>query len=191
MITSSKCRLRNSAGRFRVTIYPTRSDQTRLQQNPKPGKPELFLHGAADNQFPVFSPDGRWIAYRSSESGSWQIYVRPFPGPGGKWQISTEGGIRTYWSKTARQLFYRTRDLRMMVLDYTADGDSFAAGKPRPWSDVPMNQGELNLDLAPDGKRFVEIPQQVAASAEKGSVHVTFLLNFLDELRRRVPAGAK
>jgi serine/threonine-protein kinase len=153
--------------------------------HPKPGRPQSFLQAAFDNQFPIFSPDGKWIAYRSFESGKWQIYVRPYPGPGGKWQISTEGGLLPFWSRSSHQLFFKTQD-GMMVLEYSVDGNTFVPGKPRLWSAARIHPGTFSLDLAPDGKRFAGLPAPEPAS-EKGSAHVTFLLNFFDELRRRVP----
>jgi serine/threonine-protein kinase len=79
-----------------------------------------------------------------------------------------------------------------MVLEYTANGDSLAPGKPRIWSDRQLfYSGTSNLDLAPDGKRFAVLGTPENAGPEKGSVHATFLMNFFDELRRRVPAGGK
>ncbi len=76
---------------------------------------------------------------------------------------------------------------------YTAKADSFTADRPRPWSNTQILEpgGTRNLDLAPDGKRFAVFPRPEATSEQKGSVHVTVLLNFFDELRRRVPAGGK
>ena len=116
------------------------------------------------------------------------LYVRPFPGPGGKWQVSSAGGDIPIWSRAARQLFYRTPDDHIMVADYDAKGDSFLAGKPRLWTDRPIrNMTIINMDLAPDGKRFAVFPPAEVKEEEKGTVHVTFLLNFFDELRRRVP----
>jgi len=157
--------------------------------HPKPGKPEPFLVTPADELVPMFSPDGRWIAYRSNESGRSEIYVRPFPsGRAGKWQISTGGGLYGIWSNKDRELFYETTDHRIAVVDYTVNGDSFVPGKARVWSEKQVfYTGNLNLDLAPDGKRFAVFPMPEAAEGEKGSVHVVFLQNFLDELRRRIP----
>jgi serine/threonine-protein kinase len=162
--------------------------------HPKPGKPELLLSTGLDNQFPKFSPDGRWIVYRSIESGAWQVWVRPFPGPGGKWQVSEGGGTDFFWAKDGRELFYVTPDKRIMVVGYTTNGDSFVAGKPRAWSEWRVNSPGRSrglLDLAPDGTRFAGLPLPEAAAPEKGSLHVIFLLNFFDELRRRVPASGK
>jgi Tol biopolymer transport system component len=156
---------------------------------PKPGKPELFLGTPSQEALPMFSPDGRWIAYRSNESGTAEIYVRPFPGGrGGKWQVSTGFGMYEMWSSNGRELFYETVDNRIMVVDYAANGDSFVPSKPRLWSEKQIFMpGNTNLALAPDGKRFAVFPIPEAAGPEKDSVHVTFLLNFLDELKRRVP----
>jgi hypothetical protein len=160
---------------------------------PKPGKPELFLRTPNNERYPAASPDGRWIAYQSDESGRWEIYVRPFPGPGGKWQVSNTGGQFPVWSPTAHELFFQTLDSRIMVTEYQTAGSSFIPGRPRKWSDQPLHEfgGFLNYDLAPDGRRFVVIPELNAAAEEKGDVHVTFLLNFFDELRRKAPVSGK
>jgi serine/threonine-protein kinase len=143
---------------------------------------------------PAVSPDGRWIAYSSSEPGAPGLYVRPFPGPGGKWQISSDGTLPV-WSRTSRELFFENSDRRIMVVDYEATNDSLGPGKPRLWSDqqLAVNSGGYpNFDLAPDGKRFAIFPaQKPAAPEENGDVHVTFLLNFFDELRRRAPVAGK
>jgi Tol biopolymer transport system component len=166
-------------------------------EHPKPGEPELFLRTPFTELDPAFSPDGRWIAYASNESGRYEVYVRPYPGgaPSGsvKWQISTGGGRFPIWSRDGRELFYEALDDRIMVSTYSAKGESFAADKPHLWSDTqilnPLNITLWNLDLAPGGKRFAVLPRPEATGEQKGSVHVTVLLNFFDELRRRVPAG--
>jgi serine/threonine-protein kinase len=75
-----------------------------------------------------------------------------------------------------------------MVVDYTVSGDSFAPGKPRLWSGKQLfNPGRSNLDLAPQGKRFAVFAAPENAEPAKGPVHVTFLLNFLDDLKRKLP----
>lgn len=113
-----------------VTLDTSDPDQ------PKLDKPELFLGTPSQVVAPMFSPDGRWIAYRSNESGRNEVYVRPFPGGrAGKWQISTGGGAYSMWSNNGRELFYEREDFRIMVVDYTVNGDSFASGKPRLWSE--------------------------------------------------------
>jgi len=158
--------------------------------HPKPGKPEPFLQTSGQEFMAKFSPDGRWIAYYSDESGKNEVYVRPFPGPGGKWQISSGGGNLPIWSSTARQLFYQTLDAHIMVADYTAENGSFIPEKPRLWAERPIrNLGIINSDLAPDGKRFAVFTLPETNAEDKGAAHVTFLLNFFDELRRKVPVG--
>jgi Tol biopolymer transport system component len=161
--------------------------------HPKPGKPALFLRTPSNESSPAVSPDGRWIGYQSDESGRLEVYVRPFPGPGGKWQISNAGGNSPIWSRNSRELFFENLDNRIMVTDYEAKNESFVAGKPRLWSDQQLQGvgGIMNYDLAPDGKRFAIFPNVSAPAEEKGAVHMTFLLNFFDELRRRAPAGNK
>jgi serine/threonine-protein kinase len=154
--------------------------------HPKLGTSELFLGSPFIEAYAKFSPDGRWIAYASNESGTFEIYVRPFPGPGGRWQISTGGGSFPAWSRDGRELVYMGPDQRLMAVSYTAEGDSFSAGKPRVWSETRM----LSLgtyatwDLAPDGKRVVAFLRNTD-DLEKAATHLTFLLNFTDELQRR------
>ena len=155
-------------------------------EHPKAGTPEVFLKTPASEGGPMLSPDGRWMSHTSDESGQYEVWVRPVHSAiGGKWQISTSGGSYSYWSHDGRSLYYLTLDLRIMVVDYTTTRESFVAGKPRVWSQAPVRAtaaGYQPLDLAPDGKRFAILPTPVVTD-EKGSVHVTFLLNFFDYMR--------
>jgi serine/threonine-protein kinase len=163
-------------------------------EHPKPAEPELFLRTPINEAEPAFSPDGRWIAYTSNLSGRGEVYVGPFAGPPGKVQISNGGGRHPIWSGNGRELFYLAPDSRIIVATYTEKSDSFVPDKPRPWSDTEIldpPSGHRNFDLLPDGKRFAVFPRPDASGEQKGSVHVTVLLNFFDELRRRVPAGGK
>ena len=153
-------------------------------------KPEPFFHTPnVDERHPSFSPDGRWIAYSSNESGIFQIYVRPFPGTpsSGKWQISNSGGMYPVWSRNSRELFYRTADNQIMVAPYSVNGDSFVRENLREWSETRLaNIGMVaNYDIAPDGKRIVAILP--SKPTEKKAERHVIVLNFFDELRRRVP----
>ena len=162
----------------------------------KAGKPEQFLKTPFNDEDPEFSPDGQWLAYISNESGKREVYVRPYPPPaagqGGKWQISNSGGGIHFWSRNGHELLYQSGD-RIMAVKYTAKGNVFAPEKPRVWAaslgGATEGEGVVWFDLAPDGKRVaVELP--VATSeAPKPEHEVTFLFNFFDELRRRVPLG--
>jgi serine/threonine-protein kinase len=100
---------------------------------PRAGKPQPFLVTPFNEESPMFSPDGRWLAYQSDESGHDEIYVRPFPGPGGKWQVSAGGGDSPVWSKKRLELFYRSSE-GMMVVSYSANRGAFVASKPRLWA---------------------------------------------------------
>src|SRR6266567_2510301 len=118
---------------------------------------------------PTFSPDGRWLAYSSSESGTFEVYVRPFPGPGGRTQISTGGGRFPIWSRKARELFFRTPDGRIMVVRYTAKADSFVPGTAQVWSAMrSLGMGPIpTYDLAPDGQRFAIVLNPDGTGEEK------------------------
>jgi eukaryotic-like serine/threonine-protein kinase len=128
-----------------------------------------------------FSPDGRWVAYNSTESGRSEVYVRPFPGPGGKWQISTEGGWHPRWSRTGRELLYRQAD-KMMAVDVETK-PTFSPGRPR----TLFEEGSYHeWDVAPDGTRFLMIKED---PAESGPAQLNVVLNWFEELKRRVPVA--
>jgi len=161
--------------------------------HPTPGKPEPFLRTVADERGPVFSPDGRWVAYFSNESGRNEVYVRPFPLSSGKWQVSNGGGVAPVWSRKGGELLYQTPDSRIMAASYTIRGGNvFEANQPRPWANRQLwsptgnGSGDHNFDVLPDGKRLVVLstPEGVVP---KPPTHITFLLNFFDELRRKAP----
>jgi serine/threonine protein kinase/Tol biopolymer transport system component len=169
---------------------PLESDNAGLRA----GKPEVFLQTPATELAPSFSPDGRWMAYVSDESGTFQVYVRAFPDKGGKWQISNSGGGYPMWSRTGHDLFFETLDNHIMVAAYAVKGDSFVVEKPRVWSEKQLGGGGMlnaakNVDLAPDGKRIVALMPVETAEAQKAQNQVIFLENFFDEVRRKVPVG--
>ena len=140
----------------------------------------------------MFSPDGRWLAYHSNESGRYEVFVRPFPGPGGRWQISTAGGAYATWSRTRHELFYRTLDNRIMVAPYKVEGDTFKAEKPRLWSEriIQPRPRLRNFDLHPDGERFA-VSAETETPADPPRDKVVFIFNFFDELRRIAPAAKR
>jgi eukaryotic-like serine/threonine-protein kinase len=149
---------------------------------------QLFLRTPFDESAPCFSPEGHWLAYISNESGRYEVYVQPYPGPGGKYQISTEGGTEPVWNPNGRELFYRSGDKMMAVEIATQPG--FAAGKPRMLFEgryeaapVPIS----NYDVSPDGQRFLMLKPTEQAQAAPTQINV--VLNWFEELKRRVPTG--
>jgi serine/threonine-protein kinase len=172
-------------GSSRIWTMPLEEQEGQL----KAGKPEQFFKSGFGEVAQAFSPDGRWLAYFSNESGKPEVYVRPFPPPisghGGKWLISNSGGMEARWSRTARELIYRSGD-QFMAVSYTVKDDTFVPEKPRVWID---KLGGMEWDLAPDGKRVLVLTPVESAEAPKPEHEVVFLINFFDELRRRVPAA--
>jgi serine/threonine-protein kinase len=170
-----------------LMILPIEGDES---SGWKPGKPMVFLNTPFTEAFPVFSLDGRWVAYTSNESGRLEVYVRPFPGPGGKWQISADGGSLAKWSRTRNELFYEAPDNRIMVASYTVEGGSFRADKPRLWGARRFLARPLgwDFDLHPDGER-VALAAEPETQTEIRQDKLVFIFNFFDELRRIAPAG--
>jgi serine/threonine-protein kinase len=149
-------------------------------------KAQPFLKTRFDESVPRFSTDGRWLAYTSNESGRYEIYVQPYPGPGGKWQISTEGGTEPAWNHNGRELFYRSGD-KMMAVDI-ATQPSFAAGKPRMLFQGPYERSPAtspNYDVSPDAQRFLML--KPADTGESGPTQINVVVNWFEELKRRVP----
>jgi serine/threonine protein kinase/Tol biopolymer transport system component len=154
-------------------------------------KPHVFLQSPFGEFTPFLSPDGRWVAYLSNESGRPEVYVRPFPGPGGKWQISTEGGIGLKWSPKGNELFYRTgpANEKVMVVDIQTQ-PTFSAGKPRllfeaPKAAVPPLGGTAaDYSVSPDGQRFLMVRTQ---EQPQTSTQINVVLNWFEELKQRVP----
>jgi eukaryotic-like serine/threonine-protein kinase len=152
-------------------------------------KTEPFLRTQFDEGAPRFSPDGRWLAYISNESGRFEIYVQPYPGPGGKWQISTDGGTEPVWNPNGRELFYRSGD-KMMAVDI-ATQPSFTAGRPRMLFEGPYEPALFPIpdyDVSPDGQRFL----MLKPSEEEGApTQINVVLNWFEELKQKVPTGKK
>jgi serine/threonine-protein kinase len=153
----------------------------------KAGTPERFLTSQSSDTWPSFSPDGRWLAYQSDESGRGEVYVRPFGTPtttGGKWLISNGGGQFPVWSHNGSELLYKSGD-RIMSVTYRAEKDSFVTDKPRTW--VSALGGAVGFDIAPDGHRVAAMLPVGSQGGARQEHTLVFVQNFLDELRRRVP----
>ena len=160
---------------------------------PQAGTPAVqqFLESATSDGAPQLSPDGRWVAYASDESGRGrEIFVRAFPGPGGPWRVSTDGGNEPQWNPNGRELFYRSARKMMAVDVDTAAG--FTSGKPHllfegDFDQVQQGFVRANYDVSPDGQRFLMV--QPATPAEPPPSQITVVLNWSEELKRLVPVA--
>jgi eukaryotic-like serine/threonine-protein kinase len=150
-------------------------------------KAQLFLRTAAYESAPQFSPDGRWLAYVSDESGRFEIYVQPYPGPGGKYQISVDGGTEPVWNPSGRELFYRSGG-KMMAVDIAMQ-PSFSAGRPRMLFERPYLSIQTTIpsyDVSPDGQRFLMLKPTEQTQA---TTQINIVQNWFEELKQRAPTG--
>ncbi|MCZ6750804.1 MAG: hypothetical protein O7E51_03130, partial [Acidobacteria bacterium] len=171
-------------------LHPTSGGDLWLLPFEGEHKPQPFLQTPFHERSAVFSPDGKWLAYSSDESGRYEIYVRPFAGGGGKWQISTESGTEPVWARNGRELFYRNGD-QLMAVDITTKL-SFSAGTPRLLFEGQYytNRGTIrsraDYDITSDGQRFLMI-QEGGTDSEATQINV--VLNWFEELKQRVPTN--
>ena len=151
---------------------------------------EVFLDTRFEQSQPEFSPDGRWLAYVSTESGGHQVYLQPYPGPGRKLPISTRGGFSPAWSASGRELFYRY-DKKIWAVEI---GENGSAGNPVPLFGGPYlsNVQFRSYDVTPDGQSFLMIREDEAEidrtlhAAYYGN-KVRIVLNWFEELKQLVP----
>jgi Tol biopolymer transport system component/tRNA A-37 threonylcarbamoyl transferase component Bud32 len=154
----------------------------------KAGTPQRYLETRSADAAAAISPDGRWLAYESNDSGRPEIYVRPFPAPasggGGKWQISNNGGTWPIWPRKGGEILYRSGD-QVIAVDYSSTAESFSPEKPRVR--VTTTGSAPGFDVASDGRLLLIMP--MVAEGAKTERTLMFVQNFFDELRRRVPIG--
>jgi dipeptidyl aminopeptidase/acylaminoacyl peptidase len=160
------------------------------------GEPEPYLTSPALEGFPSFSPDGRWVTYESSESGSPAVYVQSYPLGGGKWQVSDGMGVRPLWSRDGREIVYRTEE-GLSVVAVDSSGGTLRPEKARPLFAGPFLGDVSGLsiggstftdyEMAPDGRRFVMFTGQEGSEV----AWVSLVGGWFEELKRRGGAGAK
>jgi tRNA A-37 threonylcarbamoyl transferase component Bud32 len=144
--------------------------------------PRRVLATGFNNAAPSLSPDGRWLAYVADESGRDEVYVRPYPGPGGRWQVSLDGGTEPLWSPTGNEIFYRNGDLMIAAAVRTTTGFE-VRGRTRLFTGPydPAVVKDRNYDVTRDGRTFLMLQRVVGA---RQAVVVT--LNWFDEANRKV-----
>ncbi len=134
-----------------------------------------------------FSPDGRWIAYTSNESGRREVYVRPYPGPGPRHQISTAGGGEPAWNPHGKEMFYRSYDGKMMVVGIELTPE-FEPGTPKVLFEDRFDRGNVavrDYDVTPDGQRFL----MIEAGEQHVASEIIVVTNWFEELKRLVPTN--
>ena len=142
--------------------------------------PKPLVMGPKQEQMPRLSPDGRWMAYMSDESSQFEIYVRPFPNPGARIQVSTSGGTEPLWSRDGRSLFYRSGTRLMAASVTTSPTFSMGVRSVALEGDFVPNATHQNWDVAPDGKHFLMI-KRAGGEAQTIVVH-----NWIQEVRARM-----
>jgi len=148
-----------------------------------PQIPQPFLRTRFTEAGPQFSPDGRWIAYGSDESGQYEIYVRPYPGPGVQHQVSTNGGVHVSWSRDGKELFYQNgRKFMSVAVNLSPE---FRAASPYLLFEGPY----ATIDASPDGQRFLALEPVEAQIAPL--THLNIVLNWFEDVRRRVGSASR
>jgi serine/threonine-protein kinase len=152
------------------------------------GKPQPIIQTEVVEQAGILSPDGRWLAYYSTEEGQRDIYVQAFPpGSGGKWRISTEGGRTSRWAQNGKELFYWDPSNRLMAVEVTTE-PTFTRGNPVPLR-VELSDAIFywNWDVTPDGKRFLVLQPVEDTDSTAPLQQINIVLNWFEELKRLCP----
>jgi Tol biopolymer transport system component len=150
------------------------------------GKAQAVLQSNFGQMQATYSPDGHWMVYTSNESGRDEIYVQPFPGPGGKWLLSADGGAYPRWAQNGREIFFRSEDRMMSVPVETQP--TFKVGTARMLFRGGGYVALGNYDVAPDSQHFLMIKEKEAPASAK---ELNIILHWTDELRRRALPASK
>ncbi|MEQ1759213.1 MAG: hypothetical protein ABL986_12895 [Vicinamibacterales bacterium] len=156
--------------------------------------PTPFVATPFEERGPIFSPNGRWVAFVSNKSGMNEVYARPFPGPGEEITISVGGGGEPVWGPSGRELFYR-HEGKLLVVPLSDAAATLTAGKPAVLFTDPYRLdisgsagGVANYDVSPDGQRFVMVEPLRAGNGQPQSARIEVVLNWSEELKRLAPA---
>ena len=154
------------------------------------GGQEIILGGPFFMVCPSLSPDGRWLAYASDESGQREVYVQAFLGPDRKWQVSTDGGSEPLWAVNGRELFYRNGD-KMMAVPISTE-PQFSPGRPAllfegKYAIDPFQNDAHNYDVSPDGQHFVMIQEDDEVDSPRPQIKL--VLSWFEEYKRLAPTN--
>ena len=169
------------------STYPTRGDDLIVATLDGDLAIETLVSTEFSERNAAISPDGAWVAFESDESGTYEVYVRPFPDvEAGRSQVSTAGGLYPVWSPDGRELFF-LQGTQLMTASVQPDAD-FTSGTPEVLFDAPYYFGNIgrNYDVAPDG-RFLMVKSGPQPDADVSSPEITVVLNWHQELLERVP----
>ena len=146
-------------------------------------KPISFLQTSFNEDGPRFSPDGHFIAYYSDDSGSYEVYVQPFPASGAKWQISSGGGMQPRWRRDGKELFFMSPNRRLMAVDVNLGEGTFEAGVPKmlfQTSSIGYVGPRNTYECSRDGQRFLIN----SLKSDAVSIPVTVVVNWTSDLKR-------
>ena len=144
-------------------------------------RPFALVQSEFDETYPEFSPNGRWLAYTSNESGRDEVYVMPFPQAGGKWLISGSGGSQPKWRRDGKVLYYLGGDYKLIAVSIQEKGAALEVGQSRPLFQArPVSAFGNLFDVSADGKRFL-----IPTSTEPGNAEpITLVVNWTAELKK-------
>jgi dipeptidyl aminopeptidase/acylaminoacyl peptidase len=155
------------------------------------GKPSPFIDGTTTaERLAQFSPDGRWVAYQSNESGRHEIFVQAFPGPGGRSQVSTAGGAQPRWRDDGKELFWIAPDAKLMAAPIAVVGDVVKPGAPVALFETRIFLGGADqpergqYDVSGDGRFLIN---SVVLSVAAQSPQINVVENWFEELKRLAP----
>ena len=146
--------------------------------------PRVVAKTPAEEVLAQFSPDGRWVAYQTNESGRFEVVAQPFPDGGGKWQVSTTGGVAPRWRADGKELYFLAPDAAMMAVPVTAAGSSFEVGAPvtlfptRIVTGGTVAQNRAQYAVAPDGRFLINTVLDEAAAP------ITLMLNWNPDAKK-------
>ena len=179
-----------------VTTAPKSRSDIMMATIAPPTEPRPLIQTVAEENGPAISPDGRWLAYESDESGQTEVYVRPFPAVDqGRWQISTSSAASSEprWSKNGRELFFATGGaqfgVRVLWSVSVAPGQTFVAGKPSVVAKLSVD-GSMAYDVAPDGRFLFHVPASTTGKVASRP-QLVVVQHWFDELKARVPVSPR